>query len=328
MPDAKSELTVGEVITEYLVNRVAQFRAGLITKGAVAHAHLYCCRFSEEFGHLQLSQCRRGDLKRWLCNHPEWRSPHTKQDAAGTVVTAFRWAADDGLIAVCPYSRPRDLPVPQPRKPITHEEVRRILASAHGYGHRPTRKRFRLAVWFLWETGCRTCEMRGLRWEWFDAARGCFEFPSKSTGKTGRNRLIALTRRALRFVRWLRFQATVAKAVAAGLPAAGMRADKTLVANPPTGNVFLNGRGRPWGKDTFGKLFRRHANAAGVRKEISAYCMRHGFCCELLEAGQGERQIADLMGHSSTKYISWYGRGVKAKVDYLRDVGEARRRKK
>lgn len=301
MSDPISELTVAQVVIEYLAAKVGQMRAGLAAKGTVIRVHFYCGKFSEDFGHLQLTQCRRGDLVRWLTMHPEFKSPHTKRDAAGCVVTAFRWAVEDGLIVSCPYAMPRDLPVPEPRQPVTPGEVRQILISARDYGHRPARGPFRLAIWFLWETGCRTCEMRGLRWEHYDDARGCFEVAGKTTRRTGRKRLLVLNRRAWRFIRWLRRGQT-------------------------SGPVFRNGRGRAWAKDTFTRLFRRHANAADVRKEVTAYTLRHGFCCELLESGVGERQIADLMGHASTKLVSWYGRGVQSRVDYLRDVSQARRR--
>ncbi len=89
---------------------------------------------------------------------------------------------------------------------------------------------------------------------------------------------------------------------------------------------FPNGQGRPWNRWTFSKLFRRHAKLAGVRAEVSAYSLRHGWCVEALEAGVGERQIADAMGHVSTKFIGWYGRGVRSKIDYLRESMERRKK--
>lgn len=295
-------LTVADVIREYLVAKTGQMQAGLVHKRTCIKAHFYCLAFAEDFGQLRVEQCRRGDLKRWLVKHPEYESPHTKHDACAQIVAAFRWAEEDGLISSCPYRKPKDLPAPEPRQPITGPEVRAILASAHGYGHRPTRRAFRLALWFLWQTGCRTCELYRLDWSQYDDSRGCFELRSKTTAKTGRLRLLALPRKAWRLIRWLRARQT-------GI----------------TGPVFRNGRGRPWNKDSFGKLFRRHANAAGVREEVSAYCLRHGFTVEALEAGAGERQLADYLGHSTTRYVGWYGRGVRSKVDYLREVGERRK---
>lgn len=312
-----ANLSVGQVVAAYLDARTLSCKAGLITKQSLKKAEFYLRAFVGHYGPQTLAECRRGDVKRFLLLHPEYKSAHTKADASGQVVTCFRWAEEDGLIDRCPYTRPRDLPAPQPRTPITAEEVRRILASAKDHGHRLTRSRFRLALWFLWETGCRTCELYKLDWSMWDGERGCFTLDSKTTGKTGRKRILALPRRAWRLIGRMAFART------ADADAQPMHA---LIAKDAQGCVFLNGRNRPWNKDTFGKLFRRHANAAGVRLEVSAYCLRHGFTCEALEGGTGERQLADYLGHASTKYVAWYGRGVRAKVDYLRAAGEKRGR--
>jgi integrase len=302
---ATHAVTVADVIREYLDQARARVAAGLLQAASLDKLRLYCGSFSADFGAQPVTSCRRGDLKRWLTKHPEYKSAFTKSDACGAVVTCFRWAEEDGLISTCPYHRPRDLPAQQPRAPIRREEVEMILMHARTAGYRKTRVRFRMAVWFLWETGCRTCELYRIAWEHYDPERGLFELASKTTGKTGRNRLIVLTARAARLIRFLR------------------RWDKRT-----TGTVFTNGQGRPWTKDTFSKLFRKQARGAGIRAGISAYCLRHGFCCEALEAGAGERQLADYMGHSTTRYISYYGRGVKTKVDYLRDAAEMRHRRK
>lgn len=237
------------------------------------------------------------DLKRFLALHPEYKSPSTKHDAAGAIVTAFRWAEDEGIVIPCPYRRPRDLPAMQPRAAIRHEEVRAVLLIAKTKSRGKSGPRFRLALWFLAETGIRTCELYKLDWEQYDPERGVFELPSKSTRKTGQLRLIVLSRRAWRLIEWIR-------------------------RSRPSGPVFLNGRGRAWNKGSFGDLFRRYGDLAGVRKSVSAYCCRHSFCCRALEAGAGERQLADYMGQSSTRYVAWYSRSIRQKVEYLRAVGE------
>lgn len=303
-PPPCSELTVSRLIADYLAAKADQVRAGIIKPGAEYRASLYCLAFARDFGRLPVASCRRGDIKRFLTLHPNYRSPSTKHDAAGAVVSAFRWAVDDGLIASNPYARPRDLPAPQPRTAMKPDEVRTILTRARTKGRRKTRLRFRFLLWFLWEVGCRTCEGYDLDWEHYDPSRGLFELDGKTTAKTGRKRLIVLSRRASRLTGWLWRRA----------------------GHPKSGSVFENGRGRAWNRGTFGKLFRKHADAAGVRKEVSAYCARHGFCCRALEAGHGERQIADYMGHTSTRYVAWYGRGVRSQVDYLREVAEGRKR--
>lgn len=313
-PSNSSELTIGEIIQEYLASRVAAHRAGLITRTTLVKKHYYLIAFESHFGTLTVSQARRGDLERFLTLHPEYKSPHTQWDAVWQITGCFRWAVDEGLISQNPYSPPKELPTPQPRAPITRAEVRAMLRTAKTMGYKSSRIAFRLALWFLWETGIRTCELYKLDWSNYDGERGVFTMHSKTTKKTGKDRLIVLPARAWRLIR------IMARATAATIGASGTVPILASPANP----VFTNGRGRPWTKGTFGKMFRRVADRAGVRGEMTAYCLRHGFTCEALEAGVGERQLADYLGHSSTACISWYGRGIRAKVDYLRETGEKR----
>lgn len=297
-------LTVALIVESYLALKRQELQCARISLGAVEKAERYCRAFSRDFGAQLVSQCRRGDLRRFLAMHPEYRSPHTQHDAAGAVVTCFRWAEEDGLIAQCPYRKPANLPVPEPRQPASRDEVRKLLllAKRHSFRKR-ARVRFRLLVWFCWQTGCRTCEARRLVWDWYDDARGVFTIPHKTQRKTGCRRLLVLSKRAWRMIRWLwRWQ-----------------------GKATSGVVFVNERGQPFTKDRLARQFRLLADLAGVRPEVSAYSLRHGFCCEKLEAGCGERQVADILGHASTRYVGWYGRGVQGKVEYLRGTADKER---
>lgn len=317
-------MTVNEIVQSYLEFKTALRVAGRITSKCLTKAHYYLIPFVFIFGDVDVALLRRNDLRKFLAAHPEWASPHTINDACGAVVTAFRWAVEEGLIANCPYSKPKDLPPLEPRAAISGEEVRGILAHARAArgGRGLTPVRFRLALAFLWWTGIRTCELYSLDWSQLDVDRRCFELRGKSTHKTGHKRIIALCSRAWRLINWLRFRA--ARTAAVTTTTEGVTTFSTF---PTSGPVFLNGRGRRWNRRSFQSLFRKHARAAGIRPEVSAYSCRHGFCCEALEAGVGERQLADYMGHATTKLISWYGRAIKSKVDYLRDVADRRNAK-
>jgi integrase/recombinase XerD len=91
---------------------------------------------------------------------------------------------------------------------------------------------------------------------------------------------------------------------------------------PAEGPIFTNGRGRPWTVGGFACRFRRLVRAAGITRHISPYSLRHAFTVAGLEAGVGERQLADVLGHSTSKYIAWYGRGVRARSGYLRGIAD------
>ena len=308
--DEPAALSVAAVVEQYLAVMDARTRAGQLSPKAVESARLYCRAFAQDHP-LQVSECHQPDLVSWLAAHPEYASPHTKANACGYVVRAFIWARDAGLIDRSPYRRPKDLPACEPRAAASASEIRRILNAARGTGYGVTCVRFRMALWFLWETGCRPDEMYRLTWDMYDPEAGTFTLRSKTTRKTGRKRVIVLSRRAWRLVTWM------ARARATEPGATRMQSPPAIVAH-----VFRNARGRRWSSKQFNLHFRTHSAAAGCNPEISAYSTRHGFCSRALEAGCGERQVADLMGHSSTRLVEWYSRSLRSKVDYLRATAE------
>lgn len=282
---------IAAIVAQYLEDMDARCHAGLIVPEHRDRARRYCLLFQAE----SPPKPRRGDIAVFIRSHPEWESPHTMHDAATAVMSCFSWAVEQRLIRKHPYKRPV-LPACEPRPPISPQEVRLILHHARVNGRGLTRVRFRCMVFFLWQTGARTCEAYRLDWKHYDDIRGCFTLPSKSTTRTGQQRLIVLSRRCWRLVRCL----------------------WRWAGKPVNGIVFPNGRSRRWSRQQFARRFRERARGAGVSEAMTAYCLRHGFCVIRLEAGCGERQIADLMGHSSTRFVGYYGKGARVRVDYLR----------
>lgn len=313
-------VTVADVVKIFLEEKTLRLRSGAYSQERYNKTEFYLESFCCQVGKLTIADCRNHDITRWLLVHEEWISPHTKNDAVGAVIGCFRWAESERHIDRNPYRRPRGLwDTPRPREAIEPDEVRKILNLARehsgkrGKRKNPSSKAFRNAVWFLWETGCRTCEMRELLWDEIDWGAGVARLTKHKTDRTGEDRVIPLTDRALRLLRWL---------------AKGRSRSRRGNKGGLEGVVFPNGRGRPWTRRTFGRMFRKYADKAGVRSCVSAYCLRHGFCVGALDNGLGERQIADIMGQASTKYVSWYGRSTRKKADYLRKMAEKARGKK
>ncbi len=122
----------------------------------------------------------------------------------------------------------------------------------------------------------------------------------KTARKTGRPRLIPLTRVLLRYLRLIHR--------ARGCPTSGA--------------IFLNSKQIRWGQHSFTQLFQWFAKIAGVRRGVTPYTLRHGFCVKGLEAGAGAQQLADVLGHTSVRYVDWYGRGARENADYLRGTAE------
>src|SRR6516165_12314270 len=75
-----------------------------------------------------------------------------------------------------------------------------------------------------------------------------------------------------------------------------------------------SGRGNAWRSAvSFGK----YVCAAGVARGITPYGLRHLFTVLGIENGVGERQLADQLGHTTTKFVSYYGRTTRFKSAHL-----------
>lgn len=298
-------LFVRQIIDAYLAQKHVEAQKGVYSAQSLDRARHYLNSFAAEYGQQSVEDCKASDPANWILGHPEWKSPHTQLDAVGAVVTCFNWARDEPLIERSPYRRKKTTwESPSPRQAIEpgeYREIMRLAAACDGKGRRarPSRFAFRRQLWFLWHTGSRTCEARECRWEQVDFNRRTITLQKHKTAKaTGEARVIPLRRVVVRYLRYLWEQR--------GRPRAGL--------------IFLNGRGRAWTKGTYGKMFKKYASMAGVRPVITAYCLRHGFCCRALERGIGERQVADALGHTTTRYVAWYGKSLRTKSDYLTSV--------
>ena len=293
-------LCVADVVGEFLRAHEARVSLGTMAVRSLEELQFALGSFASDLGQRPVDSLRQSELLTWLHSHPEWASPHTQARRMGCVVTCFRWAESDGLIQRCPFRRDSStLPPLKPRAAIDENDYRPLFDLTKDppfQASRFTAKAFRRSLWFLWETGARTCEMRLLRWEQTNLDKGVAVLWEHKGDATGEPRIIALPRKVVRYLSALK---------------------KRL--NPaPTDLIFPNGRGRVWTNSTFGRQFRRYAQHLEMKTGISAYSLRHGFCVRCLETTHmGERQIADLMGQASTKYVSWYGKSSRRRFDYL-----------
>lgn len=268
----------------------------------ISQASFYLASFADHLDGIHFTDCKQFHLEYWLLDNPQWESEHTRQAAQSFVVTAWRWAAQNRLIDVCPFRRIRNGPL-LPRMAIRPDEFRAMLSAARdcngrrGRRKRPSSSAFRKIVWFLWETGARTCEARECCWQHLDWEKGIITLDSHKTVKvTGVARVITLTRAALRLLRmeWRRRQPKLDE------------------------RIFITSRGGPWECSGFCRHWRNYSRIAGIRASVSAYCLRHGFVVDCIETGLSEREVADLVGHKGTRYVEWYSRSLRNKVEYLR----------
>ena len=58
------------------------------------------------------------------------------------------------------------------------------------------------------------------------------------------------------------------------------------------------------------KVLKQWTTAAGIEKHITWHCARHTFATNILQKGADIRVVADLLGHSSLKYVEIYTRVI------------------
>ena len=318
MPYPQSAPTVREVVESYLAHLELRCRTGDFTAASLARARHYLNSFAALCGGVPVVALPANSLERWILAHPEWVSNFTRNDAITQVICAFKWAVDADLIGRNPLKRSKSLRFAmRPRAAATADDYKRIMAAARnrpGQRRRPSALALRYAIYFLWRTGARTCEMRSALWSELDWDAGVIVLTEHKTAKaTGADRVIGLDDRLLRVLRRL-FDRHYVDPSPCRCPKAASH------PHAVEDHILLNGRDGVWTKGTFGRLFREAADRAGVDRRKSAYSLRHGFCVKSIHHGCSDREIADQMGHSTTRLISWYGRTSRQRAEHLRGV--------
>ncbi len=295
-------ITVLEVVTSYL----AALKSRVDASDYAADGYANICAVLSKFATahpIPASECRQKDLQKWLAANPQWKKPKTRKNVIGAVIGCFKWAADEeggDLLHSCPYKIPkslRGLPY-EPRRPALHSEYVTLMR----HGSKPLRR----ALFFLRRSGARTKEMRELDWSQIVLDGGpphIIKNRHKTRRTSGKPRKIGLDAST---ANWF-------------------RAMKRNAGNPATGFVFVNCDGGPWDRHTFAQHFRRYARALGldngVEELVSAYCLRHTYTVDGIEANISSRRIADQLGHAKTDMIdAVYGRHTRDREKHLADV--------
>ncbi len=315
--------TVSDVVAAYLNHLAALAQAGEYSRDALANVRrdlerfaAWCrpckahrdgarpaCRECASHGERSAQDCCRNDLVDWLLANPQWKSNHTKRRVLAGILACFAWAADEAdLIPASPYKKPRRLRLPvKPRREARPEEYLALMRK----GSRPLRR----ALYFLRRTGARTCEMREVEWPQIDWENSVVVLVRhKTDGSTAVSRRILLDPGVLRFLRNLKRQAV-----------------------PGQQKVFVNTDGTAWDRHTFARHLRRYAKRIGLdegaAERVSAYCLRHFFTGLMGEHGWTDRQVATMLGHSSTRMVSNYNHN-RENQRLLRQLASELRKKK
>jgi integrase len=295
----ESRVTIGDYSADAFgdakrdLTRFADFRGSKLAE-----------KFRPEFGKAQQPlHLAEEDVAEFLAANPQWESPSTRKRIVTLIKAALKWAEKREFITRSPLVNYRPRFAELPRREADPLEYIALMR----WGSRPLRR----ALFFVRRAGVRPLEMRTLRWpeiHWEDSV--VVQEHGKTFKATGIPRKFGLDKPLLRFLR-------------------------NLSRSRPEGTeyVFLNSDGTPWDRHTFARHLRRYAKKigldAGVEKRVCAYCFRHTYISDAVEAGINDRAIADQVGHADTRMITWYSK-ARGKARHLRNVSNeiSRRRRK
>lgn len=220
-------------------------------------------------------------LNRWISKSYGKSSPSSRHAAARCVVRVMNWAIAERVIVQSPllgYIKPA---AGTREVAITPTQYSECLKHAKG--------RFRDALTFLWQTGCRPQELRVIEARWIDGRK--IVLPAvRSKGKK-RRRVIYLDDSSAAIVH-------------------------RLTKENPAGPVFRNSTGQPWTKDSLNCAFRRLRRKTNI-DGLCAYALRHGFATEALKRGVDTTTVGVLMGHANPNMVAKVYQHLAQDDDYM-----------
>lgn len=297
--------TVASVVSAYLRHLERQKNQGKYSADHLSNVQRTLGRFAKYIGaEKDCAECRQHDLSEWLATTAQGHAASTQTNACSAIIGCWRWAEEEDLIERCPYRRPRSLrgAISKPRRPATKEEYLKL--------RRGGSRSLRAALYFLYETGARTCEMREALWTdiTIEARPVIALYVHKTARKTGRCRIVALNDAVLRVLMLMK------------------RKSESC-------HIFVNSHGGPWDRHTFATHLRRAARRLGmdegIVERVSGYCLRHSYACAALTAGFTSKEVADQLGHSDSRMVERvYGSHTKGDVSYLNRIADDIRRRR
>ena len=209
-------------------------------------------------------------VREWVDSQVGWGSTYSR-GAIVAVQRVWNWAIEEGHLETTPLARMKKPPAKRRETYMTPDDFTKFLAEINP--NDPFRKIFL----FIWYTGCRPQEARAIQPRHVELDKERIVFPAEESKGKRAKRIIYLQGVALEIV-------------------------NRLMAENPTGNLFLNKRGTAWTKFALGNRFLHISSLTG--KKMFAYAMRHGFGTRKLVAGYDCLTVAALMGHADGSMLA------------------------
>ncbi|GMV46845.1 MAG: tyrosine recombinase XerD [Pseudomonadota bacterium] len=246
-----------------------------------------------------LDAARKSDLLGYIAA----RHNATRASTANRRLTVFRryygWALRERQLAVDPtlelLAARQPLRVP---KTLSEAQVEALLAAPDVA--RPLGLRDRAMLELMYASGLRVSELVQAGTVQLGLAEGVL----RVLGKGARERLVPFGEEAHAWlVRWLR----------EGRPALLARRGATRTSEA----LFVTVRGAAMSRQTFWRLVKRYALAAGITAPITPHTLRHAFATHLLNHGADLRAVQMLLGHADIATTTIYTHVARARLAQL-----------
>lgn len=221
--------------------------------------------------------------------------PRTSARRLSTLRQFYRWALREHLIDQDPTAQ---IEAPRLGRPLptslSEEEVEALLFAPDVESAEGLRDRAMFEV--LYATGLRVSELVGLQPDQLALVQGLV----RVVGKGGKERLVPLGDEA---VAWLRRYLAEARPV--------------LLDGKPGDGLFATRRGAGMTRQAFWYRIKKHAQAAGIRTDLSPHTLRHAFATHLVNHGADLRVVQLLLGHSSLSTTQIYTHVARERLQAL-----------
>ncbi len=155
---------------------------------------------------------------------------------------------------------------------LSTDEIKRMIEVTRNIKHRTI-------ISLTYSAGLRMSEIIGLRLNDIDSSRMVIQIVQ---AKGFKDRAVTLSPKVLILLR------------------------KYFLAYKPKTYLFEGQVGCKYSSESIGKVIKKAASRAGIRKRISTHTLRHSYATHLLEAGVDLRYIQVLLGHSSSRTTEIY----------------------
>jgi integrase len=277
------DLTLGEL--------VARFR--LWSEGEHAEStrvwyesHLKPLLAYKKFASRRVADITPSDISAWVASRKLGQS--TKRGAITVVKSLYSFAEKNCRIKN-DQIRHMERPPMKRRQAATEDQRKQIMDEVKD-------EEFQDFLTAVMESGCRPGEIMRMTGDMVNLEDGVATFHGKTSGETGKDRVVYLTESLRELLR-------------------------KLIGRHGSDILFLNTEGNPWDRNAVRCRFRRLRAKLGI-KGVVCYSLRHAYVTDALEAGVPIAQVAELAGHSDTKTVSATYSHLKERREHMRRQAE------